>query len=60
MWRIEIEEEFLQEKEKDKKDLQNIKNKQARDELKEKNKFKVKARVEKNHSLLDMWFKDKK
>ena len=53
----EIEEAFLREKQKNKKDLQNIKDKEARDAVKEKAKFKVQARVEKNHTLLDMWYK---
>ena len=53
----EIEENFLQDKQKNRQDLRNIKSKEARNAVKDKNKFKVKARVEKNHSILDMWFK---
>ena len=40
-----------------KQDLRNIKSKEARDAVKDKNKFKEKARVEKNHSILNMWYK---
>ena len=48
---------FCREKQKNEPDLKNIKSKQSRDEVKQKDKFKVKARVEKNHSLLNMWYK---
>ena len=53
----EIEENIYREKQKNKQDLQNIKSKEALAAVKEKENFKVKARVEKNHTLLEMWFK---
>ena len=47
---------FYEKSKKNKQDLQNIKSKEARAAVKDEEKFKVEARVEKNHSLLDMWF----